>query len=280
MTSIVERLYRIAINYPKKVFFQNSDDKAIFLEHGFVHERRAFLLPGSGVDTEKFAPVLKTATAEPFIFMMVARMLRDKGVGEFVEAARIVKKTNPQAKFQLVGFLDIDNPSAVSRAEMEQWVSEGVIEYLGPTDNVKAFFAQADCVVLASYREGTPRTLLEAASMALPIITTDAPGCRDTVDAGITGYICNVKDPSGLADCMLKMLNLSQHERQQMGIAGRRKMLQQFSESIVIDAYLSAVAELVSGDTLSQLPSAPLFAEEQVDTADLASSGPKRHQAM
>lgn len=265
VTVIVERLYRLALKHPAKVFFQNADDKSIFLELGFVIETQAELLPGSGVDTKKFVPIMKAAEPKAFVFILVARMLRDKGVGEFVDAARIVKKIYPETRFQLVGFLDIDNPSAISREQMDKWIREGVIEYTGPTDNVRQYLSQADCAVLPSYREGTPRTLLEAASMALPIITTDAPGCRDTIDAGITGYMCGIKDVDGLAKCMFDMLKASHEERNRMGMAGREKMRHQFDEEIVFNAYLNAIQKIPS--CTSQPASFSRYTVEQIDSA-------------
>jgi len=127
----------------------------------------------------------------------------NKGVGEFAEAARQVRQQYPRAQFRLLGFLDVDNPSAVPRAQVKAWESEGLLTYLGPTDDVRPFLADADCVVLPSYREGVPRTLLEAAAMGRPVITTDAPGCRDTVLHGQTGLMCRVADADDLARCML-----------------------------------------------------------------------------
>lgn len=244
ITVIAQQLYGIALKHPSRVFFQNNDDKSIFLEMGYVKPAQVGLLPGSGVNTAEFSPMTSISPAKPFIFLLVARMLWDKGVGEFVQAAKVIKQAHPDVKFQLVGFLDIDNPSAVSRAQMDEWVNNGWVEYLGPTDNVRAYLSNADCVVLPSYREGTPRTLLEAASMALPIITTDAPGCRDTIDDGITGYLCQVKDVDSLANRMSTMLALNEEKRRSMGAAGRRKMEQQFNEKTVFDAYLNAIENI------------------------------------
>lgn len=241
VTKVARLLYSFSLKYPQKVFFQNEDDQSIFLNLDFVRPNQVGLLPGSGVNVVRFSPVQSSRPERPFTFMLVARMLRDKGVVEFIDAARIIKATQPDVKFQLVGFLGTDNPSAISEAEMDVWVKEGIVEYLGPTDNVPARLANTDCVVLPSYREGTPRTLLEAASMALPIITTNAPGCRNTVDDGISGYLCEVKDVEGLADCMRRILALSNEERHKMGAAGRNKMKRQFNEQIVFDAYLNAV---------------------------------------
>lgn len=264
ITLVTQQLYRIALKHPQKVFFQNEDDKSIFLKLRCVRAVQAGLLPGSGVDTAAFSPVKTLRRANPFVFLLVARMLWDKGIGEFVQAAKAVKKMRPGVKFQLVGFLDMDNPSAISRTQMNDWVKEGTVEYLGSTDNVRANFTNADCVVLPSYREGTPRTLLEAASMALPIITTDAPGCRDTIDEGVSGYLCPVKDVDGLIVCMLKILDLPSEERRKMGAAARSKMERQFNEQIVFDAYLNVVESVLPVCHPEPLP---LYIMQQVDTA-------------
>lgn len=171
-------------------------------------------------------------------------MLWDKGVGEYVEAARRVKQLYPDAEFGLLGFLDVKNPAAISREQMDEWVAEGVVNYLGVSDDVREQIAQADCVVLPSYREGTPRTLLEAAAMARPLIATDAVGCREVVEDGVNGYLCRVKDAEDLADRMERMIGLSDDERTEMGRRGREKVEREFDEQFVIDAYLKAIREV------------------------------------
>jgi glycosyltransferase involved in cell wall biosynthesis len=241
---VVQGLYSLALKHPSKVFFQNRDDRAVFENWGYVTEAQAGVLPGSGVDIARFSPAPARAEGVPFVFVMVARMLWDKGVGEFAEAARAIKKTHPHVKFQLVGFLDVDNPSAISRTQMNEWVNEGIVEYLGSTDDVRSCFANADCVVLPSYREGTPKTLLEAASMALPIITTDTPGCRNTIDDGVSGFLCKVQDAASLAARMYEMLDLPAQARRQMGKAGRNKMERQFNECLVFNEYMQAIGTL------------------------------------
>ena len=139
---------------------------------------------------------------------------------------------------------DVANPSAVPRAEVEAWVAEGVMEYLGPTDDVRPYLKQADCVVLPSYREGVPRTLLEAAAMARPVITTDAPGCRDTVVDGKTGFLCRTADASDLAEKILRFIAMTPDARLAMGQQGRTFIKQNFDERLVIQSYLQMVNEL------------------------------------
>jgi glycosyltransferase involved in cell wall biosynthesis len=179
-----------------------------------------------------------------FVFLLAARLLWDKGVGEFVEAARLVTSEFPNTEFRLMGFLDVRNPSAISREQVQQWVAEGIVSYLGATDDMASAYAEADCIVLPSYREGVPRTLLEAASMGLPVITTDAVGCRDAVEDGITGFLCQPRDAQDLADKMRQMLRLSADARSAMGYAGREKMLREFDERIVISNYLEAIRKI------------------------------------
>ena len=177
-------------------------------------------------------------------------MLRDKGVCEYVEAAKLLRSRWPQAEFCLLGFLDVQNPTSISRGEMDAWVAEGVVNYLGVSNDVRPQIASAKCIVLPSYREGTPRTLLVAAAMARPIITTDAVGCREVVDDGVNGYLCNVRDAGDLANKMEQMLLLSQEQRTEMGFRGRAKMEAEFDEQIVIDKYLSAIAVVLKQRSL------------------------------
>jgi glycosyltransferase involved in cell wall biosynthesis len=229
-------LYGVALRWPSTVFFQNEEDRAIFIEAGLVDAARTHRLPGSGVDVDRFSPRPKPQ-AGPFQFLLVARLLWDKGVGEFVEAARIVKAQHPDVEFALAGFLDVDNPSAVPRSAVEEWEREGVIKFLGSFDDMVPVYAQADCVVLPSYREGMPRTLLEAASMAKPTITSDAPGCREAVVNGVTGLIVKTRDGHSLAMAMLELLQMPQKQHDALCQAARERILDEFDEAIVIGAY-------------------------------------------
>jgi glycosyltransferase involved in cell wall biosynthesis len=237
---LVRGLYRLALRRSAKVFFQNGDDRALFVDSGLVKPKQADLLPGSGIDLSRFRANEKSSMSSakdvglPFRFLLIARMLLDKGVVEYVAAAKQIHSRFPNVEFGLLGFLDVQNPAAISTEEMNVWVASGVVRYLGVSDDVRLEIAQADCIVLPSYREGTPRTLLEAAAMAKPIITTDAVGCREVVDDGVNGYLCQVRDADDLAAKMHAMLGLSVAERAAMGAAGRKKMELQFDEKIVI----------------------------------------------
>lgn len=244
LTGLVRALYRLALTRSIKVFFQNDDDRQMFISSGLVAKVVADRLPGSGIDLAKFCPVPFPGEA-PIRFLLIGRMLWDKGVGEFVDAARQLKARGVEAEFCLLGFLDVQNPAAISRAQMDEWVAEGVIRYLGVSDNVAEEIAQADCVVLPSYREGTPRTLLEAAAMARPIVTTDAVGCREVVDDGVNGYLCRIKDACDLADKLALILAHSPEERRAMGLAGRAKVEREFDEKIVVSKYLEAISAVL-----------------------------------
>jgi glycosyltransferase involved in cell wall biosynthesis len=246
-TLIAQGLYRITFGRAPKIFFQNNDDLASFVQKGLAQAEQCERLPGSGVDLLRFvATPLPEHPADEPVFLLIARMMWDKGVGEYVEAARRVKATYPRARLRLLGFLDVANPSAIQRRQVDEWVHQGLVEYLGPTDDVRPFLADADCVVLPSYREGVPRTLLEAAAMARPIVTTDAPGCRDAVVDGESGWLCRVADAADLADKLLRFAATSVDGRRAMGAAGRALVERSFDEQIVISRYLGLAAELAS----------------------------------
>jgi glycosyltransferase involved in cell wall biosynthesis len=214
----------------------------LFINKKIIKKTYAERLPGSGIDHHKFAPYAIMKTNTQFTFLLSARMIWDKGIGVYVEAARILKNKYNNIEFQLLGFMDVKNPAAISREKMRQWVDAGTVNYLGETDNVIDYILKADCIVLPSYREGVPRSLLEAASLAKPIITTDCSGCRDVVDDGINGYLCKPNDALDLAEKMERMINLSDKERSIMGLRGREKMIHEFDEKVVIQRYLDIVS--------------------------------------
>ena len=247
LTSVVKNLYRMALTRSQVVFFQNEDDRSLFVQQKLVTARRTDLLPGSGIDLEHFSPSVQMASHDPGVkFLLIARLLYDKGVGEYADAARILRARRPDIVCRLLGFLDAENRTAVSRTDVDSWVREGILEYLGAADDVRPHIAAADCVVLPSYREGTPRTLLEAAAMAKPIVATDVPGCREVVEHERTGLLCQVRDAKDLAEKMERIAEMVPLQRRAMGAEGRAKMEREFDEQLVIDAYLRALAPVVS----------------------------------
>ncbi|MGZ8312016.1 MAG: glycosyltransferase family 4 protein [Allosphingosinicella sp.] len=245
LTRLVSGLYRFALRRSRIVFFQNGDDQAAFIAQGLTRPEQARLLPGSGIDLVHFQPAPATARSPGgATFLLVARLLWDKGVGEYVEAARTVRARHPNARFQLLGFLDVANRTAVPREEVDRWVAEGVVEYLGVSDDVRPFLAAADCVVLPSYREGMPRSLLEAAAMGKPLIATDVPGCRQIAREGQNGLLCQVRDAPGLARRIEEFLELPPERIRELGAASRALVEREYGEEIVVGRYLEALAEI------------------------------------
>ena len=241
-------LYKLALHMhaPKKVFFQNPQDRELFINSKLVKEWKTDLLPGSGIDTEKFKPLDETGREENNLhFLFVARLIRDKGLVEYVEASRILKAKYPDVVCNILGTYYLGNPTAITQDEIEMWEKEGIINYLGATDDVSSVIAEHDCVVLPSYREGLSRVLLEGASMGKPLITTNVPGCKDVVDDGITGYLCKVKDTDSLAKQMEKILLLTKDERREMGNKGREKIIAEFDEKYVIEKYKKVISEII-----------------------------------
>ncbi|MEV3829246.1 glycosyltransferase family 4 protein [Aeromonas allosaccharophila] len=255
IAKIARQLYKMAFRYPKEVWFLNEDDRQAFLAYSLVSENKAKLLHGEGVNVSHFSPISSSSGNNPTTFLLIARMLWDKGIGEYIEAARVIKSKYPRTHFQLLGACDVPNPSLISREQIGIWESEGIVEYLGTTDDVRTVIANVDCVVLPSYREGIPRTMLEAAAMAKPLIVSDAPGCKDVVINGKTGFLCKVKNRDSLAAAMELIINQSTQERVDMGVAGRNLVLQKFDERVVIKKYIDMLSRYnlgVSGVTIKR----------------------------
>ncbi len=235
---ILTMLYRIALRKASCVFFQNASDRRFFAEHGIRYERDV-LLPGSGVNLKKFSPLPYPADGR-FVFTYIARIMKAKGIEEFLEAARIIRAEEPKAEFHICGFCEEDYREKIAEAQ-----AEGTVIYHGLVENVTAYYQQSHCVVLPSFHpEGVSNVLLEAAACARPIITTDRPGCREAVESGVSGFLVRERDSWDLADAMRCLLHLSQEERIAMGLAGRRKIEREFDRQIVVDAYLDAIRDI------------------------------------
>ena len=240
-------LYRFSQVYADLVFFQNEDDRRLFLSAGRLPVERTARIPGSGIDTDKFSPRERHGRAGAFSFLLIARLLADKGIREFVEAARLLRSEGIDAEFWLLGQLAPDNRTAIARSELDKWVAAGVVQYLGEIDDVRDVIAEADCVVLPSYREGLPRTLLEAGSMAKPLVASDVPGCREVVIDRKTGLLCRVRDHASLADAMRRIRGMQDVALQRMGAAARARVVAEFGEGKVIASYMEAVDRLLEG---------------------------------
>lgn len=240
MTRLLLLIYRGAFARARTMFFQNATDRDLFFSRGLARPDQAVLLPGSGIDLDRFAPERPMQGGDgPLRFLLVARLLRDKGVEEFVAAARTLRAEGLPARFQLLGAVGAANPTAVTPDELAAWVEAGDVEYLGEADDVRPLVAAADCVVLPSYREGTARVLLEAGAMGKPAVATDVPGCRDPVVDGVTGLLCQVRSAASLAGAMRRMALMPASEREAMGGAARARMEAEYDQRIVIARYLA-----------------------------------------
>ena len=230
---IASHLYARALHDADCVLFQNQDDRCALAARGVrIADAKCLAIGGSGVDLGRFAqrPLPQGAP----IVLMVARLLRDKGVREFAHAARIVRAARPDVRFRLVGWID-SNPSAIARAELDSWVREGIIEYGGRLDDVRDELAQCSIFALPSYREGTPMSVLEALAVGRPIVSTDVPGCRETVcsDGGGNGMLVPAQNAKALADALLSLLAMSTEHRAAMGNASRALAQSRFDADLV-----------------------------------------------
>ncbi len=240
---IAKFLYKVSLKYAQRVWFINTEDKNKFILADLVPEEKMEILPSEGINLDTYVPIQTKREDNIFRFVLIARLLWDKGVGEYVKAAKELKKRYSNVEFQVVGFIDAQNPKAISKEQVDDWVSKGYINYLGPTDDVKPFIAKADCVVLPSYREGVSMILMESAAMEKPLIASNVPGCRDLVQSSVSGYLCRMRDYQDLMEKMDKMLHLSEKERQKMGKKGREFMVEEYNEKLVIEKYLQTVKE-------------------------------------
>ena len=242
LQQVVKSLYRRVLPLAREVWVLNEDDRRIL--EGLVAPEKIFVLPGEGVDTTEFFPDPYEPRGSDITFLFIGRMLRHKGVFEFVEAIQYLKQQGLAIRCQLLGFFD-DNPAAIPRARIEEWNRQGIVSYLGQTDQVAPFIKQADCIVLPSYyKEGMPLSLLEGASMCKALIATDTAGCRAIVEEGVNGFLCREKDGADLAQKMAAYYHLPAEAKRQMGIEGRNLVLKFFTRERVAAIYLEKISTL------------------------------------
>ncbi|AXA26180.1 MULTISPECIES: glycosyltransferase family 4 protein [Pseudomonas] len=232
LRNLVAFLYRLALGKRNlRAVFQNPDDQRTLTELGAITEQKSVRIRGSGVDLSQYQ-YLPEASGVPVV-TLAARLLRDKGVLEFVEAARLLSERGVQARFQLVGDPDPGNPTSIQEGDIAHWQEQGIVRCLGYQSDIASVFAQSHIVVLPSYREGLPKVLVEAAACGRAVVTTDVPGCRDAIEADVTGLLVPVRDSERLADAIERLLS-DEELRQQMGAAGRALAERAFAiESIV-----------------------------------------------
>jgi glycosyltransferase involved in cell wall biosynthesis len=242
---------RFALPLTHKVFFQNPDDHQTLVHAKYIRDSKTEILSGSGIDLEEFVPIEIPANHK-FTFTMVARAIYDKGIIEYVEAAKILRGEGYDFEFRLLGALEPQKGLGVDKETVSQWEKLGLIRYFPHTRDVKPYIAQSDCIVLPSYREGTPRSLIEAASMAKPIITTDVPGCRETVIPNYNGLLCEVKSASDLAAKMKEIAALPAEKLKEMGKNSRKLAELKFDVRDHIKSYFQAI-EQCTGKNLIQV---------------------------
>jgi len=230
--AVVLGAYGLAFGHPNlRVIFQNDDDAALFVDRGLLPPDRVVMIRGSGVDLDRFRPVMPPA-GRPVV-VLPARMLLDKGVAEFVAAARALRAAGVAARFVLVGEPDPGNPASVSRAQLDAWQAEGVVEWWGARSDMPDVLGASQIVCLPSYREGMPKVLLEAAAAGRAAVTTDTPGCRDAVDDGVTGLLVPARDAGALAAAIRRLIE-DASLRDRMGGAARRRAEALFGEELVV----------------------------------------------
>jgi glycosyltransferase involved in cell wall biosynthesis len=244
--AIAERLYRLAFRRSHTVFFHNRADLDLMVTTGIIASHQGKVIPGSGVDLIHFQPE-NTASSDavgPPIFLFVGRLIVHKGVREFIEAARILKRKLPNARFLLLGNRDPGNLTSVGEVEFHSWIQEGLVEHLGEHEDVRPSIRAATAVVLPSYREGMSRALLEGAAMGKPLVGADVPGSRELVEEGVTGALCAPRDATSLAAAMERIAIAPPQETARLGANARARVECKFGEAVVVGAYLDVLENI------------------------------------
>lgn len=239
VSKIAKSLYKYSLPFAEEVCVLNEDDKNLLVSEKIIKEDKVFILPGEGINTEKFSPMKKTLnlTNEKIIFLMIARAFFDKGVKEYVEAAENIKKIYPNTEFQFLGALGGNSVSGINEEQMKSFVDKGIINYLGTVNDVREIIKNVDCIILPSYREGISRTLLEGASMEKPLIATNVTGCKEIIIDNVSGFLVKPKNSEDLTEKIKKFILLSEEEKISFGKNGRKHVINNFDEKIIIDIY-------------------------------------------
>ncbi len=245
-SKVAHRLYRLAFSFADKVLFQNSDDVQTFLDNKLVDKNKTQIVPGSGIDTIHFSPDFCAAKKDDVIrFLMIGRLLKDKGVYEYAAAAKAILQKYKNVAFHLLGEIDNQNPSAIKKEELDAWIKDDILHYHEHTKDTRPYICQSDCVVLPSYREGMPRVILEGMAMGKPCITTDAPGCKDSIIDGESGFICKVADAISLQEKMEYFISLNETYKNEIGISARKRAENTFSTQNINKIYLELLRKLL-----------------------------------
>lgn len=242
LNSILKFLYKFTAGNKELVIFENCDDMNLFKEEEIIEKDKASFVNGCGVDTGYYLPADKPNNEKKIVFTFIGRLLKDKGVLEFANAAKHLKiEKNSKVKFVLIGDFDPENPSTIEKDSLLEWIDRGYIEYKGFIHDVRPYIAASDCIVLPSYREGLPRIIIEAMSMGKPVITSNTPGCRQTVINGMNGFLIPVQDESALKSAMQSFMELDPETRKNMGLKGRELVFKKFDSNLVADNFYELI---------------------------------------
>lgn len=241
ISKVVEKLYTYSLSSAKYVLFLNQDDMNEFMTQKIIAHPKAILLPGEGIDTSAYLPCPNQDDSPQIAFLLVARLLRDKGVYEYIEAIKHIRQNSANGTFLLAGVFDEDNPSAISKDEVASWEKAGYISYLGKTDDILEFFARCDAVVLPSYREGLSRVLLEANSCEKFIITSNVAGCKELCIDEHNGFLVQAGDVPSLVAALQKTMLYSKEELQRRAKEGRNLVSRYYSMNRVNEQYLELI---------------------------------------
>lgn len=242
LTRYITFLYKIALQKNKYVIFHNTDDFHFFIQKKLVPTKTAKIIKGSGVDTIFFnSKQNHISKNENFVFLFIGRLLYDKGIIEYAQAAQQLNKIFKNIEFWIVGDYETKNPSKITQQDFDKWIKHEAITFFGKTNDVRTFIQKSNVIVLPSYREGMPRSILEGMAMRKPIITTNTPGCRETVINGINGFLVPMKNSKALEKVMHKMLLKSKNDLMLMGEESRSKVIKEFSQKIINQHYLSLI---------------------------------------
>ena len=254
VSKIVRRLYRLAFRFNKKVFFENIDDRLLFIKEKIIKSSQGISTKGCGVDIDYFQPLSPMRERDTIVFSFIGRLLYDKGISEFVQAAEILNRKYSHLEFQIIGETDKDNPASIHKSDLLRWVEAKTVHYRGFHSDVRDIIDRSDCVVLPSYREAIARTLTEAMSMARPIITTDTAGCREAVDEGKNGYLVKLRSAESLAQAMEKFALLPIESKRKMGLFGRAKAVAEFDDRVIAKKIVSAIQDILSNKKKDNIP--------------------------
>ena len=246
LKNIVIFLYKISLKKTYQIFFHNKDDLLLFNKLNISTLNNSDILPGSGININKYSytPSINNENIN-FTFLYLGRVRWDKGIKELIKVIPLIKKDYKKINFQILGSIDSKNPDFVSLEYLEKWTKEGLIEYLGESENVSKYIVKSDCVVLLSYREGLPKSLLEASAIGRPLIASNVPGCNRIVKNKINGYLCELDDINDIYQNIINFINLGFNDKIKMGLNANVLVKKEFNEEIVINKYLRIINKVI-----------------------------------